>query len=125
MRKNEALNAFTLIELLLVISIIGILSVVALIKYTNVQESARSAEAYAVLADIAASESSWRAENNSYTTTWANLDRYDSAPLSDNFTYTLEAGNFGKAAPKPGKGPNTYYMCFNGTNKGTSAPTCP
>jgi len=124
-----SLKGFTVIELVIVVVILSILAAVGLVQYSNVTEKARSAEAYAVLADIAAAETSYYLENNAYVTgtgnNWASLDRYSSEPLSDNFTFTLDPAHYGKAAPKPGKGTNTYYMCFNGTNKGTSAPTCP
>ena len=115
-------NAFTFIELLIVITLIGILASIVLTKYGAVTENARSAEAYAVLADIASSESAYYVENNAYTTTWSNLDRYTSAPASNNFTYTLNPGYYGVATPKVGS--KTYYMCFNGTNKGTTVPSC-
>ena len=118
-------NAFTLIELLIVIVIIGILASASLLRYGPVIENARSAEAYTVLAEIAAAESSYYVDNNAYTFTWSDLDRYDSAPASENFTYTLDPSYYGKATPKSGKGSVTYYMCFNGSNKGTSALSCP
>jgi prepilin-type N-terminal cleavage/methylation domain-containing protein len=118
-------RGFTLVELIIVATIISILVGVGLLVYTNVQEKARSAEAYSALADIAAAESAYYVENDVYTTgnTWANLDRFDSAPVSDNFNYTLNAGNYGKAAKITGS--NDYYMCFDGTNQGAGVPTCP
>ncbi|MFH0855041.1 MAG: type II secretion system protein [Candidatus Omnitrophota bacterium] len=124
MAKTNKKNAFTLLELLIVITLVGILAVIVMTRYGAVAENARSAEAYAVLAEVAASESGYYVENNAYTTTWSNLDRYAAAPPSDNFTYTLNSGYYGKAAPKSGRGTKTYYMCFDGTNKGTAIPSC-
>lgn len=104
--------AFTLIELIIVVAVLLSLAAVALIKFNAVGERAMRAEAYAVLSDIAAAESGYYVEYNAYTATWANLDRYSSAPLSDNFTYTLES-NYAKAASK--KSSNNYCLSFSGT----------
>lgn len=125
MLKTGKRGAFTLVELLIVIVIIGILAVAAMMKYGSVAESAHSAEAYSVLAEIAHSESGFYTENNTFTLNWSDLDRFDSAPSSDNFTYTLNGGYYGKATPRSGKGNISYYMCFNGTGKGTDVPSCP
>ena len=123
--KADKGNAFTFLELLIVMTLVGILAAIALTRYRSVVETARSAEAYAVLAEIASAESGYYVENNTYTFTWSYLDRYNSAPSSDSFTYTLDSGYYGQATPKSGKGTKTYYMCFNGTNRGTAAPSCP
>ena len=111
-RELRSLAGFTLVELIIVVAIILILSVIALVKYTNVIEKTHSAEAYAVLSDIAAAENAYNGEYSAFTTTWASLDRYSSAPLSANFTYTLEA-TYGKAASKIGG--SDYCLYFNGT----------
>ncbi|MDD5568369.1 MAG: prepilin-type N-terminal cleavage/methylation domain-containing protein [Candidatus Omnitrophica bacterium] len=118
MNKISRNNAFTLIELLIVIVIIGILAGVGLLRYGPVIENARSAEAYTVLAGIAAAEQSYYTENDTYALSFSDLDWYDSTPASDNFTYSLES-SYAKAAPKSGS--ITYYMCFNGTK--TTDPT--
>ena len=95
MLKKKITSAFTLIELILVVAFISILSVIAVARYSSVQESARSAEAYSVLAEIAAAESAYAVESasGSYTQTWSDLDRFDAEPVSDNFDFHL--GNVG------------------------------
>lgn len=114
---TRKIPGFTLIELIIVVVLVLILGSVALVRYSSMIEKARSAEAYAVLADIAASENGYYVEYNAYTSTWANLDRYTSAPVSENFTFTL-ASNYAMAAST--KGGNNYCMSFNGTKM-----TCP
>jgi prepilin-type N-terminal cleavage/methylation domain-containing protein len=115
--ESGSVRGFTLVELIIVATIISILVGVGLLVYTNVQEKARSAEAYSVLADIAAGETAYYVENNAYTSTWSDLNRFDSAPVSDNFNYSLSSSH-GWAQPRAG---SIYYqMCFNGASKWTS-----
>jgi len=122
-------KAFTLIELTLVSVIIGILATVAIVRYINVIERSRSAEAYSTLADIASAESAYYTENDAYTTTWSALDRYDAAPTGQNFDFSTALANvssgYVKAIHAASKGSVDYYMCINGGTKGTSVPTCP
>ena len=111
---------FTIIELLIVVVIIIILSGVGLALYKNVLQGARSAEAYSVLADMAAAEAAFKVDSptNSYTTTWTDLDRFDAAPNSDNFTYELIcSGSVVKAAAKANKGTTDYYIYVDGFGK--------
>jgi len=106
--------AFTLIELILVVVIVVILASVAIVRFGPVAERARSAEAYSVLSNIASAQSAYYVEKDAYTTVWSQLDLFDSAPLSDNFTFSLNAANYGKAACKPGKGNTNYCMSYSG-----------
>lgn len=129
-RGYNPLTGFTLIELIIVVSIILILSSVGLIKYSGMSEKARSAEAYAVLSDIAAAENAYYAENNKYTATWTDLDRYSAAPASQNFDFTaaldFTASGYVKATHITGKGNVDYYMCIQGGNHGITVPSsCP
>lgn len=123
-------KAFTLIELIIVSIIVGILASVALVQYRNVIEKSRSAEAYAILANISAAESAYNSEYNIYTASFAALDRFDGVPSGQNFDFSTALANvvasgYVKAVPAAGKGTTTYYLCVNGGAKGTSAPTCP
>ncbi|MDO8662296.1 MAG: prepilin-type N-terminal cleavage/methylation domain-containing protein [Candidatus Omnitrophota bacterium] len=123
-------NGFTLIELIIVVAIVLALSSIAIVKYGNITEKARSAEAYAVLADIAASEVSYSIEHNdAYTGTWSDLDRYNAAPASENFTFFLAdavSSGYVNAAHITGRGTVDYYMCIRGGERGTIVPTnCP
>ena len=77
-------NAFTIIELLIVITLIGILMVVALVRYGPVAENARAAEAYSVLAQAAAGEKAYYVDNNAYTSAFTSLDNFSADPTSNN-----------------------------------------
>ena len=117
-----------MIELIIVATILLILGSIALVKYSNVTEKARSAEAYAVLADIAAAESAYYVEYNGYTNNWANLDRYSAAPVSQNFNFSITyapGSRYVNAVPISGRGTVSYYMCINGGGRGTTPPSCP
>jgi len=117
-------KAFTLIELIIVVAILLILSTIGLVQYSNVTEKARSAEAYAVLADITTSENSYYAENNNvYTVDFTKLDRYDSAPLSQNFIFSIVGTNDGAyaLATKQGSAQNSYAMCLKSAKKCSDA----
>jgi Tfp pilus assembly protein PilE len=126
---KKFVSAYTIIELVIVTVMLLTLGSIALVKYGSVQEKARSAEAYSVLAEIAAAESAYDVDNTGYTSNFADLDRYDSAPASDNFDFTEAlndiASGYVKAVPRSGKGTVTYYLCIKGGVKGTSAPSCP
>ncbi len=120
---------FTLTELVIIMAIVIILGSMAITKYSGNIEKGRSAEAYAVLADIAAAQTTYYVEYGAYTTTWSLLDRFGNLPASDNFDFTQEDANLNsgyvKALHKTGKGAVDYYMCMAGGKKGTSALTCP
>jgi len=127
-------RAFTIIELILVAVIITILASIGMLRYFNVIEKSRSAEAYAVLANIAESESSYFTENNAYTSDITQLDRFNAVPLSDNFDFEVSStdSSAGYTSAK-GKGSalHSYGRCL-GSNKKTSCavgiacnPGCP
>lgn len=59
-------NAFTLIELMIVVAIIGVLAVVAGTAYRRYMDSGRTAEAMAMLGEIRAKEEAYRAEFSTY-----------------------------------------------------------
>ncbi len=120
--------AFTLVELMTVAVIVSILAMTALVRYYGSLEKARSAEAYTVLADIAASESYYYLANDKYTTTWTDLDRYTAAPSSQNFNFSTALSNVasGYVQAVATKGTVNYYICIVGGKKSSgSAPTCP
>jgi type IV pilus assembly protein PilE len=66
-------GGFTLIELMIVIAIIGILGAIAVPIYTHYVYRARQLEAKTLLMTLKTEQEQWRAENQTYTTTLANL----------------------------------------------------
>lgn len=126
---------FTLVELIIVILIIGILAAIASIRYGNLAESARSAEAYSVLSEIVASEKRYDLENDSYTTSFNNLDI--DVPASSNFTFNVPSANSSSGYVQAvrvnsNNGRLSYGMCLssgkknqNPCNGNSCDPGCP
>lgn len=80
-RKNGPAAGFTLIELMIVVSLIAILAAIALPSYSDYTRRARAAEAVALLG-------TWRSQ----------LEQY----YLDNRSYANAGGDCGKAAPTSG-----------------------
>jgi len=124
-KKRE--YAFSLIELLIVIILIGILAAIAIARYGPVAENARAAEAYSVLAQAVAGEKAYYIDNTAYTTTFSNLDNFSATPLSDNFTFSINTGTAGSEyvlATKTAASHN-YCMCIANGKKLVDSTTCP
>ena len=76
MKKRQA---FTLIELIIVVIVIGILATLAVPQYMKATERAKIAKAKNAIALISKAEKLYRAENDTYITTsdWSNAGPLD------------------------------------------------
>jgi prepilin-type N-terminal cleavage/methylation domain-containing protein len=72
MRANNR-KGFTIIELMVVVAIIATLAAIAIPIYTNYIYRGKQVEAKTLLMSIKVEEEQYRAENNCYTTSIANL----------------------------------------------------
>ena len=97
---NQKRRGFTLIELIIVITIIGILALVAIPKYFANIEKARKGEAVSTMRSIREALMGYYSVNNAYPAagTFPIIVIVDSEtvltvaqPLSGNFTYTYTA----------------------------------
>ena len=64
--NSRHLNAFSLVELMIVVAIIGTLSALALPKFQNFQARARQSESRTTLAHIWVLQESYQADNDTY-----------------------------------------------------------
>jgi type IV pilus assembly protein PilE len=67
MMKNNKINGFTLLEMLIVVAIAGILASVAYPQYTEYVRRAARADAMVLLLDAANKQEQYYADNRSYT----------------------------------------------------------
>ena len=90
-------RAFTLMELLFVIVIIGILVTIALPGFARTAERAQQRQAWDMLQTIYASEQVFFSVNNEYSGTWAVVDPdlgdYMDNPNASQTTYTLTSAD--------------------------------
>jgi prepilin-type N-terminal cleavage/methylation domain-containing protein len=84
---------FTMIELAVVVTLIGVLSVIAIPKYRHALERARATQAFSTMAQIQASQERYAIERGHYANKLQRLDLDGSLPLGFRLA-TLESGNW-------------------------------
>ena len=94
-------QGFTLMELMIVVTIVGILSAVAFPAYKAYVDRAKRSEGKAFLMEVAARQERYYFDNNSYATNAQNLGYQTTTPKSDQGNYQLvnpiSAGDTGSA----------------------------
>lgn len=89
--RNRA--GFTMIELAVVVTLIGVLSLIALPKYRHALERARATQAFSTMAQIQASQERYAIEWGRYARKLQSLDLDGSLPLGFRLA-RLESGNW-------------------------------
>ena len=130
MQKNTK-RAFTLIELIIVVVIIGILALVAIPRYFANIEKARKAEAYSTMRSIREAVLGYYAANALYPSGFPITVTIDgdavmvvAQPISNSFTYTYNASSVVNAAARAGActyGMNVSTGATNASGTGCSA----
>lgn len=82
-------KAFTLIELMIVVAIIGLLAAIAIPNYLTFTCRVKTTEAKTVLRALAASQETYRAENEQYATDPAFLGSIASKGRVQNYTISV------------------------------------
>ena len=100
-------KAFTIIELLVVVLIIGILAAIALPQYRIAVEKSRATEAIIHLRHLADAEELYYLANGGYTDSWDNLSEND--PTNSNFIFTLERSIYNVKITTP---TSDYYLRY-------------
>ena len=113
--NSEITGAFTLVEVLLTVVIIGILSAVALPNYFNQVQRAKQSEAVAILAQIQNTLAAYIDEFNKIPTGWAELNDISAimttsgpASLSTFGSINLPGDNYTLSRTDNGDN-NTYF----------------
>ena len=113
--KNQ--KAFTIVELLVVVTIIAILTIIVVINLDRARKSSRDAQRKSDLSKMAMALNSYKTDNKSYPTnspppmapTWENIE-----PIASAMRLLIPGGYLN---PLPQDPTNAYYQYIsNGTN---------
>lgn len=108
-------NGFTLIELIIVVSIIGILAAIAFPSYQGYVRRANRSDAIAALVNMQLQQEKWRTNNSSYNATASQVG----APASSAY-YTYAVSNAGVSTYTLTATAKTGTGQVNDTKNGTS-----
>ncbi len=109
-------KAFTLIEIMVVVIIIGVMAAFGVPAYQNAVERQIASEGISLLTAIRGSQERYRIDNGAYTATIGDLDI--TIPASANYdTITALDGSTGGYVGQVGRSTGTYILAI--TNTGT------
>ncbi|MBN8751284.1 Fimbrial protein [Xylophilus ampelinus] len=91
---RQSAKGFTLIELMIVVAVVAILAAIAYPSYQEYVMRSRRVEGQALLNDVAARQERWRAQNGTYMTDQANIDKLKLpyGDKSEHGYYNLKVG---------------------------------
>jgi len=81
-RKEAASQGFTLVELLITVVILGLLSGIALPRYTNSIRSARQKDVAGQISNIAATIAAYRQEFSTNPSNWTDISKISPVPTN-------------------------------------------
>jgi prepilin-type N-terminal cleavage/methylation domain-containing protein len=109
-RKESNSQGFTLVELLITVVILGLLSTIALPRYTNSVRAARQKDVAGQISNIAATIGAYRQEFMTNPTNWFEISRISPVPTNNG---PAEANNF-NAITSPNGGHYTITIDSDG-----------
>ena len=87
--RHSRSSGYTLMELLVTVSIIALVAAIAIPNYRNHVLKSQRSDAKAALLRVAAAQEKWYLQNNTYTTSLADLNVTE----TENELYTLSVGS--------------------------------
>ena len=122
-QKQRRLKGFTIVELIVVVSIVAILATISIVGYGSWRTSAISAQIKSDLNAIAAAMEDSRTFNNGYPTTLP-----DTVTPSENISVVLASGSTAAAYCADGSSTEnssiTYYIASESKDQGAQEGTC-
>jgi prepilin-type N-terminal cleavage/methylation domain-containing protein len=93
--KKSSLKAFTIVELLVVIVVIGILATITIVSYTGITKKAVASSLQSSLKEVASKIDVDFSNTGAYPTTSAGIDGGKGFPITSNVTYAYNLTNNG------------------------------
>lgn len=116
MKKHQRVShrqAFTLMEIMVTVVIMGVLAAVAVPSYSGHVERVKASEGVGLLTSLLAAQERYRLETNAYATAIANLDL--DIPNSANFNLPPDLYNSAARVATLTRSDGTYTLCINST----------